>query len=244
MRPCVLITGASGGIGAATALAFAREGYPVGLGYFKGERKASALCDRLQKEGYGAALCAGDVCHAQGVERMFQRAEEAFGPVLTLVNCAGVSQQKMAGELSVEEWDEMFAVHARGSFLCCKRAMPQMLKRKAGCIVNVSSMWGQVGASCEVHYSAAKAAVIGLTKALAKELGPSHIRVNCVAPGATDTQMLDELDEEGRELLCEQTPLGRLGSASEVAECILFLAGEKASFLTGQVLSPNGGYVM
>ncbi len=240
----MLVTGASGGIGAAAAVAFARKGHPVAFGYHKNREKAKVVCGALQREGLRALPLCCDVSEEARVDEMFAAAENAFGPVGILVNCAGYAAQQLFGEVSLEDWERMFAVHARGSFLCCRRALPAMLRAQKGSMVNLASMWGQVGASCEVPYSAAKAAVIGLTKALAKELGPSGIRVNCVAPGAIETPMLEDLDAAARARLCEETPLGRLGSSEEVAAAIVFLASDQAAFLTGQVLAPNGGYVV
>ena len=147
-------------------------------------------------------------------------------------------------DLTVAQWDYLFHVNVRSTFLCSQAVLPDMIARKSGAIVNVSSVWGITGASCEVAYSASKAAVIGLTKALAKELGPSGIRVNCVAPGVIDTDMNAQLTEQDRAVLCDQTPLERIGTPEEVAQCILFLASDRAGFITGQVLSPDGGFCL
>ena len=159
-----------------------------------------------------------------------------------LVNNAGIAQQKLFSDITPEEWRRMFAVDVEGVFHCCQCALPYMIHRKAGSIVNISSVWGQVGASCEVHYSAAKAAVIGLTKALAKELGPSGIRVNCVAPGVIRTEMNAHLSGEDMEALREETPLCRIGEPEEVADAVSFLAGEGSRFVTGQILAVSGGF--
>jgi len=175
---------------------------------------------------------------------MCQAVEERLGTVDLLVNNAGIAQQKMFCDITPEEWDRMFAVTVTGAFHCCQRVLPGMLRRGGGQIINVASMWGQTGASCEVHYSAAKAALIGMTRALAKELGPSGITVNCIAPGVIDTDMCAGLDASTRAGLAEETPLGRLGTPLDVARAILFLAGEGGDFFTGQVLSPNGGFVI
>ncbi|MDC0700747.1 SDR family oxidoreductase, partial [Blautia wexlerae] len=161
-----------------------------------------------------------------------------------LVNNAGIAQQKLFTDLTDTDWDRIFAVDVKGVFLCCQAALPHMIHEKRGAIVNISSMWGQVGASCEVHYSAAKAAVIGLTKALAKELGPSQIRVNCIAPGVIATEMNDLLGAETLEALREETPLEAIGTAEQVADAVRFLASDQASFITGQVLGVNGGMVI
>ncbi len=240
----VLITGASGGIGAATALQFAHRGYPVALGYHQNRRAAEQLCNTILEQGHEAMLCKGDVSQEEDVHSVFDSVEKTLGPVMILVNNAGHSEQKLFTQITKDEWDLMFNVHVRGCFLCCQRAAGPMIQKKQGHIINVASMWGQIGASCEVHYAAAKAAVIGLTKSLAKEWATCNIQVNCVAPGAIDTAMLEDLQGADRAQLCEETPLGRIGSADEVASTIAFLASDGASFFTGQVLSPNGGFVM
>lgn len=244
MARCVLITGASGGIGEALAEGFATSGYNVVLGYHTNQEKAQALC--LSLDGGGGRVLAkkADVSREEDVEALFAFAEEQFGAVDVLVNNAGIAQQKMFCDISVQEWEEMFAVHTKGCFLCCRRALLGMICNKRGSIVNIASMWGQVGASCEAHYSAAKAAVIGLTKALAKEEGPSGVRVNCVAPGAIDAGMMNAFTEQDKQMICEEIPLGKLGSAQDVAEAVLFLASGKAAFITGQVLGVNGGQVV
>ena len=175
---------------------------------------------------------------------MFRRTEEELGPVEVLVNNAGIAQQKLFTDLTEEDWDRMFTVDVKGMFLCCQAALPGMIRRKRGKIVNISSMWGQVGASCEVHYSAAKGAVIAFTKALAQEVGPSRIQVNCVAPGVIDTEMNGALPPDAMDALREETPLGVLGQPSDVAEAVWFLASPQSDFITGQVLAPNGGLVL
>ena len=185
-----------------------------------------------------------DVSDAAQVRTMVQRVNEVFGHIDILVNNAGIAQSKLFTELAADDWDAMFDVNVKGVFHCCQSVLPGMISRKKGCIINVSSIWGLVGASCEVHYSAAKAAVIGLTKALAKEMGPSGIRVNAVAPGVIETDMIAGLDRQTREALKEETPLCRIGTAEDVAQTIRFLASEGAGFVTGQVISPNGGFVI
>lgn len=241
----VLITGASGGIGFATAKLFLEEGYRVAMHYFSHGEEVSALAEEVNqlKENTTVAIKA-DLRTEADVLWLFDRVEEALGPVEILVNNAGISSQQLFTDITEEEWDRMFAVHVKGTFFCCKRALPGMIHKKQGSIINVSSMWGQIGGSCEVHYSAAKGAVIAMTKALAMEVAPSGIRVNCVAPGMIDTAMNGHLSQEDREAFLEEIPLGREGTPREVAETILFLASEKSSFFTGQVLSPNGGTVM
>lgn len=237
----VLITGGSRGIGAAAAETFAKAGYAVALGYRRSEDAARALAARWP----GQLLpVQGDVAVYADVDRMFAEAERAFGGVDVLVCNAGIAAQRLFCEITEEEWRRMLDVHLTGAFFCCRRALPGMIRQKWGRILTVSSMWGQVGGSCEVHYSAAKAGLIGLTKALAKEEGPSGITVNCVAPGVIDTDMMAGFSAGDKAALASETPLGRLGSPQEVASALLYLAGEEAGFITGQVLGVNGGLVV
>ena len=241
----VLITGASGGIGAAIAEAFARAGYGLVLHYHKGEDRARALAARLTENYSVPALpCQADLSDTDAVNAMFARATAECGFIDTVVNNAGIAQQKLFTDLSDADWDRMINVNLSGTFRTCRAALPEMIRRKQGTIINVSSMWGQVGASCEVAYSAAKAGVIGLTKALAKEVAPSGITVNCIAPGAIRTPMLDCFTEEDLAALAEETPVGRIGTPEDVAASAVFLASEGARFITGQVLGVNGGFVI
>ena len=236
----VLITGASRGIGAASAAAFAGAGYQVVVNYLHSREKAEALAARWP----GRALAvAADVADAAQVEAMFAAAEAAFGRVDILVCNAGVAGQKLFTDLTEEEWRRMLDVHLTGAFFCCKRALPGMIRQKWGRILTVSSMWGQVGGSCEAAYSAAKAGLIGLTRALAKEEGPSGVTVNCVAPGVIDTDMMSSFSAEDKAALAEETPLGVLGTPRQVADALVFLAGDGAGYITGQVLGVNGGLV-
>lgn len=237
-----LVTGASGGIGQAVAARLAGDGYEVVLNYHRNEKDARNLLERLTRAcGPGCAVLAqADVSDSAQVAELFR----AAGKIDLLVNNAGIAQQKLFTDLTDSDWDEMFNVDVRGVFLCCRAALPEMIREKKGCIVNISSMWGQVGASCEVHYSAAKAAVIGLTKALAKEVGPSGVRVNCVAPGVIDTEMNAGFSGETMRQLREETPLCRIGSPEDIAEAVAFLASPRAGFITGQVLGVSGGMVI
>ncbi len=244
MARTVLITGASRGIGAACAAAFAADGWNVAINYFSGEEKALALSSSLKQNGANALAVRADVSDPAQVRDMAAQVLLHFGRIDALINNAGIAQQKLFCDLTDADWDRMFDVNVKGVFYCSRAVLPHMIHNKQGKIVNISSVWGIAGASCEVHYSASKAAVIGLTKALAKELGPSGIQVNCVAPGVISTDMNAKLDNDAISRIREETPLGVLGSAEDIANAVLFLSSEKADFITGQVLSPNGGFVI
>ena len=234
MDRAVLITGASRGIGAAVARRFAREGWRVGVNYRTSRGRAEALAAEIAAAGGQTALLPGDVSDP-----------DQSGRLDALVCNAGVAlPQQLLTDTTDEQWRQVMGVDLDGVFYTLRAAVPGFVRRQRGAIVTVSSMWGVTGGSCEVAYSAAKAGVIGLTKALAKELGPSHITVNCVAPGVIDTEMNGGLDSEALAALAEETPLGRIGTAEEVAESVWFLAGGGAPFLTGQVIQPNGGIVI
>lgn len=243
-RNTVLITGASRGIGAETARLFARKGYAVGINYHRSKDRAEALAAQLAELGVPVGLFPADVSSREEVDRMMADFLAAFGHIDVLVCNAGIARQELFSDVTEAGWREMLGVNLDGVFHCCQAALPDMLHRKAGRIITLSSMWGQVGASCEVAYSAAKAGVIGLTKALAQELGPSGITVNCVAPGVIDTEMNGLLPQDIKDSLAEETPLGRMGTPRDVAEAIWFLAGSAGAFFTGQVLAPNGGFVI
>ena len=237
---CVLISGGDRGIGAAAARAFWQAGYRVAVLYHTHAEAAAAL----EKELPGLLAVQCDVASRASCEVAFHTVEQAVGHVDVLVSNAGIAQQKLFTDITPEEWQHMLDVNLSGAFHLCQLALPGMIRRKAGRILTVSSMWGQTGGSCEVHYSAAKAGLIGLTKALAKEEGPSGITVNCVAPGVIDTDMMAAFTAEDKAALAEETPVGRLGSADEVAQLLVFLAGESAGYITGQVLCVDGGMGM
>lgn len=244
-KQTVLITGASRGIGAATAAVFARAGYQVAINYKSSRQQAEALRDRLNGAWPGCAECFPcDVANSTEVAEMVRQVEGKFGQIDVLVCNAGISRPNLFTDISDGEWRELFQVNVDGVFYPCREVLPGMIHRKAGRIITVSSMWGLTGGSCEVAYSATKAAVIGLTRALAKEVGPSGITVNCVAPGVINTEMNAALDEEAMAALQEETPLERIGQPEEVAKAILYLASEGASFITGQVLPVDGGMVI
>ena len=232
-----LVTGGSRGIGAAVCRRLAEDGFRVVVHFNRSREKAEALVRELtEKTGLPHLALPAELAERAQVEELFRLA----GPVDVLVNNAGIAQQKLFTDITEDDWRRMFAVDVDGVFRCCQCALPHMIHEKSGCIINIASIWGEIGASCEVHYSAAKAAVIGLTKALANELGPSHIRVNCVSPGVIDTEMNAMFDKETMRDLCESTPLGRIGSPEDIAAAVSFLASDAASFITGQTLSVNG----
>ena len=245
MKQVVLITGASRGIGAATARLFAQRGWAVGINYCTSAQAAENLAQEIRAAGGTAAVIRGDVADPAQAARIVAEAERELGPIDALVCNAGVAlPQQLMTDTTDEQWRRVMGVDLDGVFYTIRAAVPGMVRRQKGSIVTVSSMWGVTGGSCEVAYSAAKAGVIGLTRALAKELGPSNIRVNCVAPGVIDTEMNGALDEQSMEWLAEETPLGRIGRGEDVARSILFLAGEDSTFITGQVLQTNGGIVI
>lgn len=238
MNKTVLITGASRGIGKATALYFAEKGYNVVVNYNNSKDSASELVDSLEN-----AICVkADVSVEAQVNEMFRKAYDTFGSIDVLVNNAAYSSIKPLQDISVEEWDKTFDINVKGIFLCSKCALEYMLRNKSGSIINISSMWGVIGASCEVHYSSSKAAVIGFTKALAKELAPSGINVNCVSPGCVDTDMNKHLSKEELSSLCEDIPLGRLANTKEIAQCIYNLS--QLPYITGENININGGMVV
>lgn len=239
-----LITGGSRGIGAAAARLCARRGWGVAVGYHRSGDQAQALVRELQGLGVPALAVRADVADAGQVREMVDNVLENFCQLDILICSAGISHVGLISQIDEDQWRRLFAVNVDGVHHCCRAVLPHMLARKSGSIVTVSSMWGQVGASCEAAYSAAKGAVIAYTKALAKELGPSNIRANCVAPGVIDTEMNAHLSPADLDALAEETPLGRVGTPEEAAAAIAFLASDEAAFFTGQVLAPNGGLVI
>ncbi|MBQ7937846.1 MAG: 3-oxoacyl-ACP reductase FabG [Oscillospiraceae bacterium] len=235
----VLVTGGSRGIGKAVCEKFAAEGYTVAVNYEKSREKAESLAEKIG----GKAYCA-DVSDYSAVCSMFDKIEAELGEVSVLVNNAAISTFGLFQDCTDEEWERIFGVNVKGVFNCSKRAVGNMLKNQSGSIVNISSIWGVTGGSCECHYSATKAAVIGYTKAMAKELGPSGIRINCIAPGAVDTEMNARFTKEDLEAVAEESALGYIGKPEEIAEAVFFAASEKASYMTGAVINVNGGSVI
>ena len=234
-----LITGGTGGIGRSLVKAFCEAGYSVAFTY----KSNTATAGELQAT-YGALPILADVRSETDVEAAVKETLSAYGRIDCLVNNAGIASISMLADVSLADWENMMATNLTSAFLFSRAVMPDMISRKQGRIINITSMWGLVGSSCEVHYSATKAALIGMTKALAKELGPSGITVNAIAPGVINTEMNSALSEEDREALVNDTPMMRIGEPSDVAEAALFLASDKASFVTGEVLNVSGGYVI
>lgn len=235
----VLIIGGSRGIGAETVRQFSREGDNVVFTFHRSEREADAL---RQETGAAAVRC--DVKHSDSVRIAVDKAVSILGHIDVLVCNAAIADYDLITDIGESRWEEVIDTNLNGVFYCVEKVLPAMISRKSGCIITVGSMWGQTGASCEVAYSASKAGVIGLTKALAKEVGPSGIRVNCVSPGMIDTEMNSNVDDESRAAIAEETPLCRIGSPSEVAAAIRYLASDEAGFITGQVLGVNGGLIV
>lgn len=244
MKKVALITGSSRGIGRATAYQLAHDGYAVCVNYYERKDKADELVALLHGEGCEAIAVQADVSVRAQVNDMVARCERELGPVTLLVNNAGVAGQGLFQDVTDEEWDRYFGVNLCGARNTIQAVLPRMLHEKSGCIINISSIWGQHGASCEVTYSCTKHALIGLTRSLAMELAPSGIRVNCVAPGVIETDMVRVLGEETIRDLREQTPLGRIGKPEDIAAAVSYLASDKASFVTGQVLAVDGAFVL
>lgn len=244
MKKTVIITGASKGIGAAAAILFARKGWNVVINYNESYESASLLCRSLSSNGFSAMIHKANVANKLEVDLMVKETVYKFGSVDVLINNAGVSYQGLITDTDEIDYDKIIGINLKGVFNCCKAVTPVMVNQKSGKIINISSMWGQVGASCEVAYSAAKAGVIGLTKALAKELAPSGITVNAIAPGLIETNMNSNISVEDLNSFVESIPLGRMGSADEIAEAAFFLSSDSADYITGQVIGINGGFVM
>ncbi len=239
MNKVALVTGGSRGIGREICRVLAREGWRVAVNYNNSEAAALAVA---QETGGIAVGC--DVASPADVDAMFAKIRAELGEISLLVNNAGIGEYGLFTDLSFERWNELLATNLSGAFNCCKAAIPAMVRAKSGCIVNIASMWGEVGASCEAAYSVTKAGLIGMTKALAKELGPSGIRVNAVSPGCIETDMMARFSPAERDALADETPLGVIGQPSDAAEAVAFLASDAARFITGQVLGVNGGFVI
>ncbi len=242
MKPVALVTGSSRGIGAAIAAALSAAGWAVCINYIEQREKAEALAERLRAAGGEVLVCRADVSDRAAVEAMVAEIRRELGPVTLLVNNAGVAGQYQFQDIEPAFWERLFAVNVNGCFHCTQAVLPSMLHEHAGCIVNISSIWGSHGASCEAAYSATKHAIIGLTRSLSAELSPSGIRVNCVAPGVIDTDMVQVLGRETLEGLAREIPAGRLGRPEEIARAVLALV--ENPYITGQVLTVDGGFLI
>ena len=242
MKHTVLVTGSSRGIGAGIARRFAQEGHRVAIHYRAEEAQARALYDELANAGYSVMLVSGDIAREDEANQIVSRVRERFGLLDVLVNNAGIAlPTQLITDTTLSDWNRVMETNVTGMFLVTRAVLPEMVSQKRGVIVNISSMWGVTGGSCEVAYSSSKAAVIGFTKSLAKEVAPSGIRVNCVAPGFVLTDMTRGFDEGVIAGICVETPLLRAGTPEDIASAVLFLTSEEASFITGQVLSVDGG---
>lgn len=235
----VLITGGSSGIGAEFVSAFRKAGCEVVFGYLNSESEARRISSET-----GATACRVDIGTADGVATLASFALEHLGGIDVLINNAAISVTGLFTDIDEATASRLFDVNVMGALRLTRALLPEMIRNKSGRIINVSSVWGLVGASCEVDYSTSKAALIGFTKALAKEVAPSGITVNCIAPGVIDTRMNGHLSSDDLSALCDEIPMGRMGSPSEIADLALFLSSQKATYITGQTISPNGGFVV
>ena len=238
-----IVTGGSRGIGAATAVELGKLGYTVIVNYRKNQSAAEEVVNKIKDLGGDAVMVKCDISCAYDVKALFEEADK-LGTLRVLVNNAGISYIGLLQDMKLGDIRKQISVNLFGAVICSQEAAKRMVREKTGSIINISSMWGEVGASCEVVYSACKAGVIGLTKALAKELGPSGVRVNCVSPGVIDTDMNNELSADDIRELAEDTPLLRIGTVQDVARAVAFLVSKESSFITGQVVPVNGGIVI
>ena len=244
MEKIALVTGSSRGIGRAVARELGRQGWKVCINYRVRQDCAESLAAELAAEGHEAMTYQADVSRRQEVQNMVRAVEEKWGPVSLLVNNAGVAGQALFQDVTDEMWHRYFSTNVDGAYHTIQAVLPAMLHAHEGCIINISSIWGQRGASCEVAYACTKAGIIALTRSLAMELAPSGIRVNCVAPGVINTDMVQVLGQETLDELAKETPLGRLGTPEDIAYAVAFFASERAGFITGQVLTADGGFIV
>lgn len=236
-----VITGAGKGIGRAIALQLAKDGYKIAVCYNNSKSEAEKVAEDIIAAGGNARTFQIDIADSRNVNSVIADIENSFGEIAVLVNNAGIAEQSLFTDITDEMWHKMIDTNLSGAFYCSRAVLPFMIHRKSGKIINIASIWGETGGSCEVHYSAAKAGLIGMTKALAKEVGPSGITVNCVSPGVILTDMTSHFDEDTMNELKEETPLGRIGTPEDVAGTVAFLASDNADFITGQDIAVNGG---
>lgn len=238
----VLITGGSRGIGKCIAENLAKDGYNVVLNYNKSEKQAKQIQKELQGQGKNIEIYKADISKREEVKKMIKFTLNKFKNIDILINNAGIAKLQMFNDITDEDWNEMINTNLNSVFYCTQEVLENMIHNKNGCIINISSIWGMVGASCEVAYSVSKAGIDGMTKALAKELGLSNIRVNSIAPGVIDTEMNSNLDNVIKEEIKNETPLNKIGKPIDIYRCVKWLIEDE--FTTGQVISPNGGYVI
>ncbi len=238
----VLVTGASRGIGKCIAENLAKDGYTVIANYNKSKQQALKLQNDLKEQGYNIEIFKADVSKREEVKNMIQYITNKFGDIDVLINNAGIAKLQMFCDVTDEDWEEMINTNLKSAFYCTQMILPGMIHKKKGCIINISSIWGQVGASCETVYSISKAGLDAMTKSLAKELGPSNIRVNSIAPGVIDTDMNSKIDDEIKKQIKNETPLGKIGKPIDIYKCAKWIIEDE--FTTGQIISVNGGYVI
>lgn len=236
-----VVSGAAKGIGRAIALRLAKDGFDIAVCCKSSEIQAQGVAEKIGEIGRTAKIYRLDITDSENVNSVIADIEKNFGEIAVLANNAGIAQQALFTDITDEMWRKMIDTNLSGAFYCARAVLPFMIHRKTGKIINIASIWGETGGSCEVHYSAAKAGLIGLTKALAKEVGPSGITVNCVSPGVILTDMTSHFDERTMNELKAETPLMRIGTSEDVAGAVSFLASEDADFITGQDIAVNGG---
>ena len=236
----VLVTGGSRGIGAEIVKMLAKENYSIVLNYNHSEKQAIQIQEELQKQGRQIAIFQADVSKREAVKKLIQFTINTFGTIDVLINNAGIAQEKLFTDITDDDWNTMLNTNLNSVFYCTQEALPEMIRKKEGCIINISSIWGITGSSCEVAYSTAKAGINGMTKALAKELGPSNIRVNAIAPGIIDTSMNEYLTKEEKQVIEQEIPLEKVGKTIDIARCVKWLMEDE--YTTGQIISINGGW--
>ena len=241
-KKTVVITGSSRGIGRACAILFAKNNYNVVINYNKSKELAEELFNNLKEAGYSVDIFKADISNRFEANSLINHCIGKFGKIDVLINNAGIAKLQMFNDITDEEWNEMLGTNLNSAFFTIQETLPNMIHNKSGCIINISSIWGMVGASCEVAYSVSKAGINGMTKALAKELGLSNIRVNAIAPGVIDTDMNSNIDEAIKEEIKSETPLNKIGKPIDIYRCVKWLIEDE--FTTGQIISPNGGYVI